>query len=70
MEAALPLAALEGEQHFATAVEVPVPFGILGVHEVVPHVVVYALKPFQTLDVAGELVALDHGDEGLDVYPP
>ena len=70
MEASLPLATLEGKQHFALTVQIAEPFGMLGIHEVAPHIVVYALEPCQTLGVAGQFVALDHGDESLDVYPP
>ena len=70
MEAAFPFAAFEGEEDFAAPVEVAVPFGVFGVVEVCPDVVVYSLKPCETVGVAGEFVAFDHGDEGLDVYPP
>lgn len=70
MEAAFPFAAFEGEEDFAAPVEVAVPFGVFGVVEVCPDVVVYSLKPCETVGVASEFVAFDHGDEGLDVYPP
>ena len=52
VETALPLAALEGEEHFAAAIEVAKPFGVRGVGKVGPHIVVDALKPSQTLLVA------------------
>ena len=70
VETAFPFATLEGEQHLALAVEVAKPFWVFGVHEVAPYIVVYALKPCQALGVTGELVTLNHGNEGLDVYPP
>ena len=70
MEAALPLAALEGQQDFALTVEVAVPLGILGVAEVAPGIVVDALEPVEATLVARELIALDEGDEGLEMYPP
>ena len=70
VEAAFPLAALQGQQHFALAVEVTVPFRIFGVAEVAPGVVVDALEPVEATLVAGELIALDEGDERLEVYPP
>jgi hypothetical protein len=70
MEATLPLATLEGKEYFATAIEIAIPFGILWIHEMAPHVIVYALEPLQALLVASEFVALNHGDKSLDVYPP
>lgn len=70
VETAFPLTALQREKHFAAAVEVAEPFGMLGVLEVAPGVVVDALEPLQALRVAGQAVALYRGDEGLDVYPP
>ena len=70
VEAAFPLAALQGEEHFAPAVEVAVPFGVVGVDEVAPDVAVYAFEPVEAAGVAGEAVAFEHSDEGLDVYPP
>ena len=70
MEAAFPLATLEGQQDFALAVEVAVPLGIVGVAEVAPGVVMYALEPVEAALVARELIALDEGDEGLEVHPP
>ncbi len=70
MEAALPLAALEGQQDFALTVEIAVPLGVVIVAEVFPSVVVDALEPVEATLVARELVALDEGDEGLEMYPP
>ena len=57
METAFPLTALQREKHFAAAVEVAEPFGMLGVLEVAPGVVVDALEPLQALRVAGQAVA-------------
>ena len=62
MEAALPLAALEGQQDFTATVQVAVPLRVLGILEMRPHVVVELLEPLQALLVAGQLVALDHAD--------
>jgi hypothetical protein len=52
MEATLPLATLEGKKYFATAIEIAIPFGILWIHEMAPHVIVYTLEPLQALLVA------------------
>ena len=70
MEAAFPFAAFEGEEDFSASVEVAVPFWVFGVVEVCPDVVVDSLEPCETVCIAGEFVAFDHGDEGLNVYPP
>ena len=70
MEAAFPLAALEGEQHLAATVQVAEPFGIFGVAEVAPYIFVDTHEPVKAVLVARQLVALYHGDERLDVNPP
>ena len=70
VETAFPFAALEGEKYFALTVEIAEPFGVFGIGEVRPDVVVDAVEPFEASFVAGEAVAFDHGDEGLDMYPP
>ena len=43
---------------------------MLGIHEVTPYIIVDALKPCKALLATGEFIALDHGDESLDVNPP
>ena len=70
VEATLPFAALERQQHLAAAVQIAEPFGILRVLEVRPHVLIELLEPGQTLAVARELVALEHGDGRFEVHPP
>ena len=70
METSFPLASLEREQYFSAAVQVAVPFGIFGILEVAPGVVVDTLEPLQTFFIAGQPVPLYHGNERLDVHPP
>ena len=70
VEAAFPLTALERQQDFATAIQIAVPFRIVGVGKMLPCVVVYTLEPFETLRVARELIPFEHGDERFDMYPP
>ena len=70
VETTFPLAALERKKYFALTVEITEPFGIFGVGEVCPDVVVYAVEPFEAAFVAGKTITLDHGNKCLDVYPP
>ena len=71
MEASLPLAALQGQEDFAAAVQVAVPLRVISVLEVRPHVVVELLEPFQALLVTCQPVALKMQIEdfrGIDNY--
>ena len=70
MEATFPFSALERKQHFALAVKIAKPFRMFGVGKMRPYVVVNTIEPFKAFLATGELVALDHGDERLDVNPP
>ncbi len=70
MEAALPFTALERQEDFASAVEIAEPLRILRILELREEVVVQLQEPLQTLFVASQLVALQHGDGGLDMDPP
>ena len=70
VEASLPFSTFERQKNFALTVQVAIPFGIFGIGEVRPGIFVNAFKPFQTFFVAGELIALEHGDERFDVNPP
>jgi len=70
VEAAFPFSAFEGEEHFAATVEVTEPFGIFGIFEVLPEIVVQLEEPFQAFSVACKLVTLDHADSGFEVHPP
>ena len=70
MEASLPFAAFQGEEHLSPAIQVTEPFGVFGIHEVAPDIFVDTHEPIQTFLLAGQLIALYHGDERLDVNPP
>ena len=70
VEATFPFSALERKQHFALAVKITKPFRMFGVGKMRPYVVVNTVEPFKAFLASGELVALDHGDERLDVHPP
>ena len=69
VEATFPFSALERKQHFALAVKIAKPFRMFGVGKMRPYVVVNTVEPFKAFLATGELVALDHGDERLDVHP-
>lgn len=70
MEATLPFSALEREKDFTTAIKVAVPFRILRVLEMSPHIIVELFKPLKAFLVSCELVALDHADRRFKMYPP
>lgn len=54
METAFPFAALEREQHLAAAVQIAEPFGVFGVLEMRPGVVVQPEEPVETRLRTGE----------------
>lgn len=70
VETAFPLATLEREQHLAAAVQIAEPFGVFGVLEMRPGVVVQPEEPVETRLRTGEAVSLDHRDHRFDMHPP
>ena len=54
MEAALPLAALEGQEDLAPAVHVAEPLSVFRVGELLPCVFVNFLVPVQALSTSGQ----------------
>ena len=67
MEAALPFTTLEREKNFTAAIQITIPFRILSVLEMRPHIVVELFKPLKALFVSCELVALEHADCRFEV---
>ncbi len=70
METAFPLASFKRQEYFPSAIQVTEPLWIFWVHEVAPYVFVDFHEPIEAFLLAGQLVALNHRDERLDVYPP
>lgn len=70
METAFIRTAFEAMGHLAAAVQVAVPFAVLGVGEVGECVVMGALEALEILSVAGDLVIEQMRVEGFAVRPP
>ena len=70
METTFPLAAFQRQQHLATAIQVAEPFGMFGILEVRPRVIVHTFKPFEASRVAREPVTFYSRNKCFKVYPP
>ena len=70
MEAAFPLAAFKWQQDLAATVQIAEPFRIFRVLEMAPDIFMYSLEPFQALRIPSQLIALQGGNQCLDVHPP
>lgn len=56
MEATFPFATFQVEQHFALTIQIAPPFRMIRVLEMVPCVLMYFHKPFETILRSGQLI--------------
>ena len=62
MEASLPFTTFECKEDLTTTIEVAIPFRILLIFEVLPHIVMDLLEPIKALLVSSKLICLDEAD--------